>query len=58
MKFVAKEQERMGAVRSFSSGYAYFIVWRGFLIREMLMNKWIALWQKKEKRKKKTVLLS
>lgn len=44
MKFVAKEQERMGAVGSFSSGCAYFIFWRGLLIREMLMNKWIASW--------------
>lgn len=44
MKFVAKEQEGMGAVGSFSSGCAYFIFWRGLLIREMLMSKWIASW--------------
>lgn len=38
MKFEAKEQERIGAVGSFSSGCACFIVWRGWLIREMLIN--------------------
>lgn len=44
MKSVAKEQERVGAVGSFGSGCAYFSVWRGLLIREMLMNRWIASW--------------